>query len=311
MLGFTRAGGLRGGHARVRGGEAARMTRFAVVGHVEWIEFGRFTHVPEPGEIIDATEWFSEAAGSAAVVAVQLAKLSGDVDFFTALGNDERGRRAARAADRARRARPRRARATRCSAGASSTSTTTASARSRSSGSATRPTATTTCRGSASTAPTPSSSPAATTRPCARPGARELLVATPRAVESLAGVQLDALVGSRQGPARAGRPRHARPGPEAGHHDRRQGRRDLARGRAARGPLRGRRAARAAGRRLRRRRHVRRRRSPTRSARATRSTPRWPSPPAPARRTSPAAAPTPASSPPTILDRDLRPGGRR
>lgn len=71
------------------------MTRFAVVGHVEWIEFGRFSHVPEPGEIIDATEWFSEAAGSAAVVAVQLAKLSGDVDFFTALGDDWRGRRAA------------------------------------------------------------------------------------------------------------------------------------------------------------------------------------------------------------------------
>ena len=70
------------------------MTRFAVVGHVEWIEFGRFTHVPEPGEIIDASEWFSEAAGSAAVVAVQLAKLSGDVDFFTALGTDERGRQA-------------------------------------------------------------------------------------------------------------------------------------------------------------------------------------------------------------------------
>lgn len=71
------------------------MTRFAVVGHVEWIEFGRFSHVPEPGEIIDATEWFSEAAGSAAVVAVQLAKLSGDVDFFTALGDDWRGRAAA------------------------------------------------------------------------------------------------------------------------------------------------------------------------------------------------------------------------
>jgi ribokinase len=69
--------------------------RFAVVGHVEWIEFGRFSHVPEPGEIIEATEWFSEAAGSAAVVAVQLAKLSGDVDFFTALGDDWRGRAAA------------------------------------------------------------------------------------------------------------------------------------------------------------------------------------------------------------------------
>jgi ribokinase len=49
--------------------------RFAVVGHVEWIEFGRFTHVPVPGEIIDASAWFSEAAGSAAVVAVQLAEL--------------------------------------------------------------------------------------------------------------------------------------------------------------------------------------------------------------------------------------------
>jgi ribokinase len=70
------------------------VTRFAVVGHVEWIEFARVSHVPEPGEIIDATEWFSEAAGSAAVVAVQLAKLSGDIDFFTALGEDERGRRA-------------------------------------------------------------------------------------------------------------------------------------------------------------------------------------------------------------------------
>lgn len=72
------------------------MTRFAVVGHVEWIEFGRFTHVPQPGEIIDASAWFSEAAGSAAVAAVQLAKLSGDVDFFTALGADERGRLAER-----------------------------------------------------------------------------------------------------------------------------------------------------------------------------------------------------------------------
>ena len=70
-------------------------SRFAVVGHVEWIEFGRFTHVPEPGEIIDASDWFSEVAGSAAVVAVQLAKLSGDVDFFTTLGRDERGRRSA------------------------------------------------------------------------------------------------------------------------------------------------------------------------------------------------------------------------
>src|SRR3954470_7364387 len=70
------------------------MPRFAVVGHVEWIEFGRFDHVPQPGEIIDASEWFSEAAGSAAAVAVQLAKLTGDVDFFPGRGEAWRGRRA-------------------------------------------------------------------------------------------------------------------------------------------------------------------------------------------------------------------------
>ena len=49
--------------------------------------------MPEPGEIIDASAWFSEAAGSAAVVAVQLAKLAGDVDFFTALGTTSAGAR--------------------------------------------------------------------------------------------------------------------------------------------------------------------------------------------------------------------------
>lgn len=69
------------------------MTRFAVVGHVEWIEFALVSHVPVAGEIIDARCGFHEAAGSAAVVAVQLAKLAGSADFFTALGDDERGRR--------------------------------------------------------------------------------------------------------------------------------------------------------------------------------------------------------------------------
>jgi ribokinase len=67
--------------------------RFAVVGHVEWIEFALVSHVPVPGEIIDARSGFQEAAGSAAVVAVQLAKLASGADFFTALGDDERGRR--------------------------------------------------------------------------------------------------------------------------------------------------------------------------------------------------------------------------
>jgi ribokinase len=70
------------------------MTRVAVVGHVEWIEFARVTHVPAPGEILHATEWWEDAGGGGAVAAVQLAKLAGGAEFFTALGQDENGRRA-------------------------------------------------------------------------------------------------------------------------------------------------------------------------------------------------------------------------
>ncbi len=70
------------------------MTRVAVVGHVEWIEFARVPRVPEPGEIVHATEWWEEAGGGGAVAAVQLAKLAGGAEFFTALGGDENGRRA-------------------------------------------------------------------------------------------------------------------------------------------------------------------------------------------------------------------------
>jgi ribokinase len=69
--------------------------RVAVVGHVEWIQFAAVPHVPEPGEIVDATDGFEEVAGSGAVAAVQLAKLAGGAQFFTALGDDERGRRSA------------------------------------------------------------------------------------------------------------------------------------------------------------------------------------------------------------------------
>jgi ribokinase len=71
------------------------MRRFAVVGHVEWVDFLKVTHVPLPGEIVEAGGWWSEAAGGGAVAAVQLAKLSGGVTFFTALGNDDNARRAA------------------------------------------------------------------------------------------------------------------------------------------------------------------------------------------------------------------------
>jgi ribokinase len=66
--------------------------RFAVIGHVEWVEFVRVEHVPVPGEIVHSEEVWTEAAGGGAVAAVQLAKLAGECDFFTALGDDELGR---------------------------------------------------------------------------------------------------------------------------------------------------------------------------------------------------------------------------
>jgi ribokinase len=66
----------------------------AVVGHVEWCEFIRVEHVPRAGDIVHAGEWWEEPAGGGAVSAVQLRRLAGSCDFFTALGDDELGRRA-------------------------------------------------------------------------------------------------------------------------------------------------------------------------------------------------------------------------
>ena len=70
--------------------------RAAVVGHVEWIEFGRVDHVPAPGEIVHVSESWQEPAGGGAVAAVQLAKLGGEATLYTALGDDEVGHRAKR-----------------------------------------------------------------------------------------------------------------------------------------------------------------------------------------------------------------------
>lgn len=68
--------------------------RVGVVGHVEWMEFVPVEHVPRAGEIVHALESWEQAAGGGAVAAVQLAQLADSVTFFTALGSDERGRRA-------------------------------------------------------------------------------------------------------------------------------------------------------------------------------------------------------------------------
>jgi ribokinase len=67
--------------------------RCAVVGHTEWTEFARVPHVPVAGEIVHAAPPLAEPAGGGAVVARQVALLNGRCDFFTALADDETGRR--------------------------------------------------------------------------------------------------------------------------------------------------------------------------------------------------------------------------
>ncbi len=68
--------------------------RAAVVGHLEWVTFMRVERTPLVGEIVHAQEWWEEPGGGGAGAAVQLAKLCGSCDFFTALGDDELGHRA-------------------------------------------------------------------------------------------------------------------------------------------------------------------------------------------------------------------------
>lgn len=68
----------------------------AVVGHVEWVNFVGVDHLPLAGEIQRASHSQDLAAGGGAVIAVQLAKLTGQrIPFFTALGRDRIGELAA------------------------------------------------------------------------------------------------------------------------------------------------------------------------------------------------------------------------
>jgi ribokinase len=73
-----------------------RRERFAVVGHVEWVDFARVERVPRAGEVVHAREPFAEPAGGGAVAAVQLARLAGACKLVTALGDDPRGEGARR-----------------------------------------------------------------------------------------------------------------------------------------------------------------------------------------------------------------------
>jgi ribokinase len=67
--------------------------RVAVVGHVEWVRFARVDRIPVAGAVAHASDSFEEPAGGGAVAAVQLARLAGGATLFTALGDDEHGRR--------------------------------------------------------------------------------------------------------------------------------------------------------------------------------------------------------------------------
>jgi ribokinase len=68
--------------------------RMAVVGHVEWVTFVRVEHLPSVGEIVHASQWWDVPAGGGAAAAVQLTRLANGAKFYTALGDDDLGRRA-------------------------------------------------------------------------------------------------------------------------------------------------------------------------------------------------------------------------
>lgn len=70
------------------------MTRVAVVGHIEWVEFLPVPRFPRRGEVIHAEESTQRAGGGGGVAAAVLAEFGAEVDFFTALGDDVVGRAA-------------------------------------------------------------------------------------------------------------------------------------------------------------------------------------------------------------------------
>ena len=81
-------------------GEDSRVTRIAVIGHVEWVLQARSREPLERGAIVQLDDTFDEPGGGGGVAARALPALGAETRFFTALGND-----AAARASRARAAR--------------------------------------------------------------------------------------------------------------------------------------------------------------------------------------------------------------
>ncbi len=67
------------------------MTRVAVVGHVEWVEFVRVDRYPERGGLEQGEREREQAGGGAVVAASVIADLGAEVDFLCAPGDDARG----------------------------------------------------------------------------------------------------------------------------------------------------------------------------------------------------------------------------
>ena len=66
--------------------------KLAVIGHIEWVTFLKVDQLPLAGEISHAKDCFEEAAGGAAVAAVQMTRLTNEpVDLITSLGKDSYG----------------------------------------------------------------------------------------------------------------------------------------------------------------------------------------------------------------------------
>ncbi len=68
------------------------VTRVAVVGHVEWVDFVEVDRFPQPGTVVHAPGSFARAGGGGGVVTGVLADLEDvEVEFFVALGRDAAG----------------------------------------------------------------------------------------------------------------------------------------------------------------------------------------------------------------------------
>ena len=251
--------------------------RVAVVGHVEWIRFARVERVPGPGEIAHSTDDWEQVGGGGGVAAIQLALLADEAHLFTALGDDELGRRSRERARGARRAlacgcrpAPQRWAFTHIDEAGERTITTVGPE-----APAARAT-TTGCRGPSSPRWTRCSSSPATSTHLRWARRAPVLTATARELETLrrGAVELDALIGSGEDEAERYHAGDLDPEPRARRDDLGRARRLDAAGR----PVHGRAAPRAARGRLRLRRLVHGAGSRTRSAPGSSPTTRSPSP---------------------------------